>query len=411
MNQRRTEKLRGTTKALLDRITSGKTPMVNAALAGVTTADRTLFVEGSGLKDMTDPSSAVDVDSQFCLYSCTKSMTVMAALILWERGSIDLDVPVNNYLPIIDEIGRIDRGQVNRDDGSFVHPPKKPAHKVTCRHLMLHTAGFSYGFLSRDYFNLAKGRFLTESSVNPGIEFFKTENIPLLFEPGTQWMYGHNTDWLGLVIEAVSGQRLGEFLHDNVFASAGMTKTGFRLDNTDNLIRIHKRAPGKKEVSLMNGYQPPTNPRQDMGGQGCFSTVGDYLKFMRIWLNYGVSPDTGVRILKHSTVDYANRNHLPPGLSVDFSNVEGVKLPKWLFTDGFTLTGNAYNTTPLATGRPKGSIYWSGFANLYYWIDFKNKIAGFWAEQMMPFGDLYSVLSYVEFENGVYNALGSKAKL
>ncbi|CAN3376823.1 hypothetical protein DIURU_001604 [Diutina rugosa] len=411
MEPRASKKLSRHTKKLVERITSGKSPLINAVVAGVTTTDKTEFIHGHGLRDMNDPSSVVRDDDQFCLYSCTKSMTAMAALILYERGQLRLDVPVNNYLPMIDEIGKIDRGQVNKDDGSFIYPPERPVNKVTVRQLMLHTAGFSYAFLSKDYFRLAQGKFLGDSTVNPTRAFFTTSNIPLLFEPGTQWMYGYNIDWLGLVIEEVSGQRLGEFLHDNVYSKAGMVDTTFHLHDTSRLIKIHKRAPGTKKVTMMNAYQAPRDPPQDMGGQGGFSTVEDYLKFIRIWLNYGTSPDTGANILSRATVEYAIHNHLPPGIRVDFSNIEGVNLPKGLIADGFTLTGNAYNTTNYATGRPKGSIYWSGFANLYYWIDFTNGVGGFWAEQLMPFGDLYSILNYIDFEKSVYEAVKSKAKI
>lgn len=396
---------------LVCRITKGPVPLVNAAICGVTTREKTIAVEGLGLRNIEDQSLTINTDDQFCLYSCTKSMTAMAALILYERGEINLDVAASTYVPEIDEIGKINRGQVNKDDGSFIYKPVKPANKVTVRHLMLHTAGFSYGFLSRDYFRLAQGRFLTEELLNPTRGFFKTDKMPLLFEPGTDWMYGHNLDWLGLVIESVSGMRLGEFLKKNVFIPAGMSDSGFSIDDDSRLIKIHKRSPKSKTVTLMKLYQVATQPKQDMGGQGGFSTVADYLKFIRIWLNYGTSPDTGAQILKKSTVDYANQNHLPPGMTVDFSKVEGVKAPLWLFTDGFTLTGNAYNRTKLATGRPRGLIYWSGFANLYYWIDFKNGVGGFWAEQLMPFGDLYLVLSYIEFENMVYNYLPEKGRL
>lgn len=377
-----------------------KSALIPGVIAGVTDAKKTIYLHGEGVKN-NETGDAVDVNNQMSLFSCTKSMTVMAILILYEEGKLNLEVPARNYLPLIDEIGFIEKNSVNKD-GTFKVEPKKSSSPVTIRHLMLHTAGFSYAFLNSDYLALSK-RNMHINVLYPTRELFTTEKFPLIHEPGTKWSYGHNTDWLGLIVEEITGKKLGEFLQERVFKPAGMTSTTFHLQDDSNLLKLHRRK-SNKEVVFMEQYQVCLDPDVDMGGQGGFSTVNDYLKFIRIWLNYGTSPDTGNRILRKSTVKYAIQNHLPPGLAVDFGDL-GFELPKGIKPDGFTLTGNAYGQNRLPTGRPKGAIYWSGLANLYYWIDFENQIGGFWGSQLLPFMDPYSLMNYAKFEMNVYDAL------
>jgi CubicO group peptidase (beta-lactamase class C family) len=388
---------------------NGRTsPLINGVIAGVTDGKSTVYLNGAGVKDL-EACTPIDVNNQMSMFSCNKSMTAMAILILYERKQINLDIGAGTYLPEIDEIGMITKGQVNREDGTFITPPTRPKYPVTVRQLLLHTAGFSYGFLSKDYLALQSKRDIHINVLFPTRKLFTTDKFPLINEPGTKWNYGHNTDWLGLIVEAISGQTLGQFLKENVFDPVGMTSTTFRLDSDENLIKLHRRKKNK-EVVLMELYQIALDPEVDMGGQGSFSTVGDYLKFIRVWLNYGLSPDTGKRILKESTVRYAVQNHLPPGMGVDFSEL-GVKYPKGWIPDGFTLTGNAFGFNNFPTGRPKGVLYWSGLGNLYYWIDMENQIGGFWGSQLLPFMDPYSLLNYAKFEMSAYDALkASKAE-
>ena len=131
-----------------------------------------------------------------------------------------------------------------------------------------------------------------------------------------------------------------------------------------------------------------------------------------MWLNYGVSPDTGNRILNESTVKFAIRNHLPDDFEFDFIGLShNVLDEEERKNDGWTLTGNAYGLNDLPTGRPKGSNYWSGVANLHFWIDFENGIGGFYAVQVLPFMDEYNIESYARFESEVYKVLGSQSKL
>lgn len=374
-------------------------PSIHGIIAGVTGADSTIFLDAKGYKCLSTKEK-ISKDNIVSYFSCTKSITAMGLLVLYEQNKVDLDVPAKIYLPRIDSIGLIEKGQVSEIDGSFLSPPRRPKVDITLRHLLCHTAGFAYAFMNTDYYLLSK-RNPGRSPGNPNLEFYSTESIPLLHEPGTDWLYGHSFDWIGLIIEAVTSQSLGEFLEENIFKPIGMHSCTFHVKDTSNMLTLYKRTKdgSLKELAFMKDR---VDPLMDLGGQGCHGSVEDYLKFMRVWLNYGYSPDSKSRILKEDTVKYAIKNHLPSHIKVSF---EGTNPLGGTVPDGFTLTGNAYCMSELATGRPESSIYWAGLANLYYWIDFKNKVAGFWGTQVLPTGDMESLVSSMKFEYQVYKHL------
>lgn len=380
------------------------TPDINGVVAGYTNSHQSCYEGAKGVKNI-ETMEPVTVDSIVSLFSCTKPMTAMAMLKLWEDGLVDLDAPAKNYLPILGEFGIIEDDQVDSDTGKLKYPPKKPQTDVTIRHLLLNNSGFAYMFTDPDYFVLHM-KHKTHGG-NPTEKLFTPEVMPLLFEPGSQWKYGHSMDWVGRIVEAVSGMKLSQFLQKNVFDKAGMSSCTFHIDDPSKMIKLHQRSKGQLKVLRMKPL--PFKPELDMGGQGCYGTVGDYLKFLRIWLNYGLSPDTGERILKRETVEYAIRDHLPDGQFVEFATAMNVEAGEFQ-PDGYTLAGSAFNKNDLPTGRPSGSIYWGGLANLYYWIDFKNDCAGFFGCQIMPYMDLKCVMGYIRFEYTAYEQLKQQQK-
>lgn len=375
-------------------------PEVNAVIAGVTDTKKTRFLEAKGVRNI-ETNEPVSVDDVLCFFSCTKPMTAMATLILVDQGKLEFDVPAKKYLPVLGEFGIVGEDTVD-SKGNLTTRPQKPQNDITIRHLLLHNSGFAYIFTDPSYFQImAKKRI---HAGKPSRELFTPEIMPLVAEPGTKWTYGHSTDWLGLVVEEVSGMRLSEFLQANVFVKAGITSCTFQIDDESKVLPLHENDGTK--LSLFLGKRPvPLKAEIDMGGQGCFGTVGDYLRFMRIWLNFGVSPDTESRILSRELVEYAIKNHLPadqlvllPILGTD-SN------------DGQTLIGCACNTKLRSTGRPAGSAYWTGLANLNFWMDFKNGIAALWACQMLPPRQDTCLKMFDEFETAVYETLGPKSRL
>lgn len=369
---------------------------ISAVVAGYTNAQETKFITAKGYKSIETKEPAT-IDSMMCLFSCTKSMTAMSILILRERGMVDLDVPAKQYLPILGDFGIIDEeDHVDERSGTLLRPPRKPSREVTIKNLLLHNSGFAYIFTDSNYLNI-----MTKRGVHAGAplsELFTPEIMPLTFEPGTSWNYGHGSDWCGLIVEAVSGLKLSEFLEKNVFLKSGMTSCTFHMRDPSSLIQLCTRRGD--DLKPMKRPPVPYKSPIDMGGQGCFGTVNDYLKFMRIWLNYGTSPDTGDKILSKESVQFAIENHLPKDQRMTFY------MPSADISDGYSLAGCAYSTKGANTGRPVSSLYWAGLANLYFWMDFENSIAGFWGCQILPFLDESCVDGFVEFETEVYSIIG-----
>ncbi|WP_064078950.1 serine hydrolase domain-containing protein, partial [Prescottella equi] len=314
----------------------------------------------------------------FAMFSTTKAITGTAVLQCVEEGLLDLDAPASNYLP---EIGKLE--VIDGFDAQGAPVLRAPRRAITTRMLLLHTAGLGYPFFDETYHRL---------TVEHGWPSAIT---------------GSNIDWAGLVVEAVRGERLGDVMSERIFTPLGMSDTAFRLDEAMEQRRatIHqRRADGVLEpLDLVL----PQDPEVHMGGHGLYSTVGDYTRFLRMWLNDGMG-DHG-RVLEAGTVERAVLSGLDgqqvtmlPGVEPELSN-DAEFFPgqrkSWAYT--FMV-----NDEPAPTGRPAGSLAWAGLANLYYWIDRQNGIAGMWAAQVLPFADRASLDGYLEFEAAAYRTLG-----
>ncbi|EGV62309.1 hypothetical protein PSN45_001034 [Yamadazyma tenuis] len=400
-----TEQIRSIAKKLdklLVNVTESKSPekqpKVPGVVLGVTDANETLYFNYNGVLDL-ESNTPVTKDTVFCYFSCTKALTAFGLLKLYEQKKLSLDDEVRKYVPDIDELYIVDKGTVDPNTGHFTKPPRKPSTAVTIKHLLTMTAGMSYPFLSKEYSLLGSLRNPHISSGTPTRDLFKTDKTPLIGEPGQEFSYGHSMDWVGLVIESITGKTLGQYLKEVLFDPVGMSSCTFHVKNTQHLIRTHLRGRNGKIRLYPKGTQ--LDPVIDMGGQGCFGNVEDYLKFIRLWINFGYSPDAGKRLLQEDLAVYAVKNHLPANQVIKFDIPDFPDLK-----DGFTLAGMAVTEEEPATGRPVGSVYWSGLANLYYWVDHVNKIGGFWGSQILPMADPHSFLGYCKMEMAVYDTLG-----
>ena len=373
-------------------------PGVPGVVAGVTDRNRNLYLGAAGVRDL-DTGVAMTTDTVMAIFSTTKAITGTTALQLVEQGTLDLDAPASDYVPALGEVQVLDG--FDNDGNPVLRAPKSA---ITTKQLLLHTAGFGY-----DFFNDKYNRMATEHG-QPSIVSAsrKSLNTPLLFDPGEQWEYGSNIDWAGQVVEAITGKRLGQVMQERVFAPLGMTDSAFTLtdDTRARLATMHQRQP---DGSLTpTDFQLP-EPEVDMGGHGLLSTVPDYLRFIRMWLNDGTS-DSGEQVLRPETIEFAITNKLDdlkvkmlpgviPALSNDAEFFPG--MPKsWAYT--FMI-----NDEDAPTGRPAGSLAWAGLANLYYWIDRHNNIGGIWGTQIFPFADPGSVGAYLEMETAVYHAINN----
>lgn len=382
--------------AILARVTTG-TSIVPGVVAMVTDRDRDIYAGAAGSRRLGD--NAMSVDTVHAIFSTTKAIAGTAALQCVEEGLLDLDAPAADYAPAIGSLQVLEG--FDADGQPRLRAPKS---QVTTRQLLLHTGGFGYDFFNENYKRMA------EEHGQPSVVTCSRAALetPLLFDPGAKWEYGTNIDWAGQVVEGIRGKRLGEVLRERVFDPLGMDEIGFTRtsDMKARTASVHART-GDGGLEPLD-FALPDAPEVDFGGHGLYATVPEYMKFIRMWLNDG-SALNGNRVLKPETVAWAVRNGLEahqkvgvlpgviPSLSNDAEFFPGLE-KGWSFT---FMTNE--ETAP--TGRPKGAIGWAGLANLFYWIDRDNGIGGFWATQILPFGDPVSFGGYLDFESAVYRAI------
>jgi CubicO group peptidase (beta-lactamase class C family) len=274
----------------------------------------------------------------------------------------------------------------------------RPASKsITVRHLFTHTSGLGYGFTSptvRDF----KPRAGEEYPVGP-----------LLFEPGEQWLYSTSTDWVGRLVEKISGQPLEDYFRQHILDPLKMSDTFYYVpqDKQPRLVTVNRRQADGSMVK--EATQPPTSGFVRIGGGGLSSTASDYIRFTRMLLNGGELE--GARILSAKSVDTMAENHigaigLPalktamPDRSEDFSFIADGR-DKWGL--GFQITADA-----VPGKRSAGTLSWGGINNTYFWIDRTRGITGVILMQFLPFADRKALALYDAFERGVYQAAAAK---
>ena len=381
---------------VLDRVVSGS-PRVPGVAAIATNRDGDIYEGARGERVLGD-GEAFTTDTVCAIFSTTKAIGGTACLQLVEEGKLDLDAPAGIYAPRIGKLKVLEG--FDADGQPRLRPPKRP---ITTRHLLTHTAGFAYDFFNEHYTRLANehGQPSVITSSWASIE------TPLLFDPGEAWEYGTNIDWAGMVVEGITGKRLGDVFRERIFEPLGMTSTAFSMTPAmrAQVARIHART-ATGGLDPMRDFELPAEPEVHMAGHGLYGTAADYIKFIRMWLNDGRGPD-GRPILKPETVEMACRNHLPegmnikmlPGVNPTLSN-DAEFFPGMRKTWALTFM---INEEDAPTGRPAGSLAWAGLANLYYWIDRENGLGGYWATQIFPFADPTSVGGYLDFEKAVYD--------
>ncbi len=386
---------KGRADSILDSVVSGD-PRLPGVVAMLTDKQQTVY-EGVAGKRVVGQEADMTTDSAFAIFSTTKAITGTAILQLVEEGLLDLDAPASNYVP---EIGSLQ--VIEGFDNNGEPKLRAPKRAITTRMLMLHTAGFGYDFFNETYNRLAneKGQ---PSVITASKEALMT---PLLFDPGDKWEYGSNMDWCGQVVESIAGKRLGEVFQSRIFDPLGIHDTTFHLndDLRSRLAGMHARNEDGSLTPM--DFELPSEPELHMGGHGLYGTVGDYMKFIRMWLNDGQGEHG--QVLKPETVRMAEKNQLNekkisllpgviPSLSNDAEFFPGLS-KSWSFS--FMV-----NDEQAPTGRPAGAIGWAGLANLFYWIDRQHGYGGFWATQILPFGDPASFGGYIEFETAFYEQL------
>ena len=231
--------------------------------------------------------------------SMTKAVATTGALQLVEQGRLTLDATVESILPEFGRLQLLEGFDGENNDKPRLRPP---ASKATIRQLMTHTAGLGYFFTNE---KLLRYLALTgEPSPLSGEK--RSLSVPMVNDPGTAWEYGVNTDWLGLVVEKITGQTLGSYLQQHVYGPLGMADSGFApsAEQRARLLRVMQRqADGKLAPSV---YDLPAVSEWDAAGHGSYGTIQDYGRFVQAWLNDGAG------VLKPATAQMALQDHLRP---------------------------------------------------------------------------------------------------
>jgi methyl acetate hydrolase len=339
---------------------------------------------------------AMTRDTVFRVASMVKVITSVAALQLVEQNKLSLDSPVPDIDPAI--------GSPQVLDGFDAKglPQLRPAQRsITLRHLLTHTSGFAYRLWDAKAAHYAKSLELL-----PKAQRKLAPPTPLMFDPGTRWQYGTSIDWVGRIVETISGEALGVYFRKHILDPLGMNDTAFVLTPQQRAreASVHRRgANGALTAEPME----QNAPRQTFsGGGGIYSTAPDYLTLIRALLAGGALD--GARILRPDTVALMGHNQIGdidvgvlkttvPALSNDVDLCPGVTR-KWGF-------GHMITMQALAGGRSAGSLTWGGLLNTYYWIDPARKIAAVFMTQVLPFADGRALRLCRQFEHGIYTAL------
>lgn len=373
---------------------------VPGVVAMATDRQENLYEGAAGKREL-GREEAMTADTVFAIFSCTKALTGVTVMQLVEEGVLGLDDPAKEYAPEISEIGVLEGF-----DDTGEPRVRPPASDITVGHLMLHTAGFGYDFFNHDLVKYGKARDVP-SVVTASMASLRSA---LLFDPGSRWEYGTSIDWVGKVVEGARGKQLGGVMQERIFEPLGMNDTAFQLSPAMRQRRatIHQRGDDGV-LNPLSDFELPQEPEQHMGGHGLYGMVGDYMKFIRMVLNDGAGEHG--QVLKPETVERMAQNGLGemkikglPGVLANLTNDAEFfpGMPKsWAYT--FMI-----NDEEAPTGRPAGELGWAGLANLYYWIDRKNGIGGFWATQIFPFADPNSFSGYMDFETAVYDQMVRK---
>ena len=301
-------------------------------------------------------------DALFAIASMTKPVTGVAGLLLWEEGRLGLADPIERFLPpLSDRRVAVLSDRVLAGQGPIETVPA--ARSITMLDLMRHTSGLTYGGRG----TTAVHRLYPDSSNAAGASLESAAFLerlaaaPLLYQPGTVWEYGLSIDVIGLVVEALSGQRLGAFLEQRLFRPLGMTDTGFQVPE-DKVARLARPLPRDPDTGAPQSVPDrATALRFECGGGGLASTALDYLRFAQMLLGGGVLGKT--RILGRKTVEAMRTNRLTPEIENRIAaldpNSEGY---------GFGLTVAVRERASTLMGS-LGEFYWNGAYGTLWWAD------------------------------------------
>ncbi|MCH2160430.1 MAG: beta-lactamase family protein [Phycisphaerales bacterium] len=345
--------------------------VVVGCAAQVTLGDETIYLEAHGDLDP-DASRPLRTDEVVQIYSMTKPITSVTAMIMAEEGRLRLDDPVSMYIPEFAEVKVAEwpKGVRRTPDNMELVDPRRP---LTVRDLILHTAGLAYTFSAGPELQAAYADpWVNAADLDTAIR--GVARIPLAAQPGTRFLYGINTDVLGRVIEVAADMPLEEVMQTRLFDPLEMRDTGFAPPPGERYMPIVSRNPdnGRLEVCDQSfpGYARLANPALPLGGQGLHSTLNDYTRFCRMILNGGELD--GQRVLSERTVEFITRNQVGPGIEIA--------------SPGFGI-GFGMNEPVDTSHGPRGGerMGWGGAASTFFFIDPEQDVTAVFFTQQFPF--------------------------
>jgi CubicO group peptidase (beta-lactamase class C family) len=345
-----------------------------------------VFQETYGLRNV-DGELPVERDTIFRIYSMSKAITSAAALILVDEGKLDLDAPVAKYLPEFAEMKVV--------DGEKERPAKSP---ITVKDLFLHTSGITYGKAdgssSEKLFEAVE---VIDMASDLELMSTKLSQIPLQFDPGSQWKYGASIDVLGYLVQKISGQPLEVFLKERIFEPLEMTDTGFFVPAEKQArFAANYYSDGKGRLIIRDdpaksGYLH--KPGLSSGGGGLVGTASDYMRFLLMIAGGGEWQ--GKRILSAESVERMRTNQLPKG--VDWIGFGDERRKGVGFGLGFSVTVEPDDKS----ANRKGEYGWGGAASTHYWVSPRDKLIVVTMEQRWP----YSAETEEALKPVVYDAI------
>jgi CubicO group peptidase (beta-lactamase class C family) len=338
---------------------------VPGAVIMIVRGGKLAYVEAVGQRDPSQ-SAAMKVDDIFRIYSMTKPLTSVAAMMLVEEGRLDLDAPVAKTLPAFANV-KVGVELANAAGGKTLEVVDA-ARPITVRDLMRHTSGLTYGFFGTGLVKQAyrDAAINAEGNISNAQFADAIAKLPLAYQPGSTWDYSNSTDVLGRVIEVVSGQSLVQFLKARLFEPLGMKDTSFYVPDTERQARIAEPFPGDGISANAPLFDPRKPVAMESGGGGLMSTATDYTRFLLMLRNGGQLD--GKRYIGETALKDMTRDQLSPQVQRTALYLPGAGY-------GFGL-GFAVRTQP-ASGKPDsavGEYYWGGAGGTYMWVDPANDL-------------------------------------
>lgn len=349
-------RLAGMRAALQQEVDEGRIPGCVVAIAR---RGKLAALEAVGYRDKA-MNAPMTTDAMFSIASMTKPMTSVAILMLLEEGRLLLGDPVSKFLPALSSL----KVQVAKGDG---YETVSAAREPTVQDLLRHTSGLTY----RSRGNTPAHKASPGDSISAAVKMTVAETLdamakaPLLYQPGTAWEYGFSTDVLGFIVEAVTGQSLGEALAERIWKPLGMTDTGFTVPaaKAGRYARTLAIDPLSGEPNTPVVHAGTAAMKWDSGGGGGVSTASDYIRFAQMLLSGG-SLD-GTRILGRKTIELMASDHLGDKIENRITTMDAA-FDGYGFGLGVAVRKQAGVSAAAGTA---GDYYWSGVYGTYFWVD------------------------------------------